>query len=62
MRSIKKQGEYRLYRVENHLELWRGVYEGKYSYRAGYVADAENFEHAIDVAEEEMRCLMAEAI
>lgn len=62
MRAIKKQGEYRLYRVENHLELWHGTYEGKYSYRAGYVANADNFEYAIDVAEEEMRCLMAEAI
>jgi hypothetical protein len=62
MRAIKKQGEYRLYRVENHLELWKGVFGGEYSYRAGYVANAENFEYAIDVAEEEMRCLMAEAI
>lgn len=60
MRAIKKQGNYRLYRVENHLELWHGTYQGKNSYRAGYVADAENFEYAIDVAEEEMRCLMAE--
>jgi hypothetical protein len=38
------------------------VFGGEYSYRAGYVANAENFEYAIDVAEEEMRCLMAEAI
>ena len=29
MRAIKKQGEYRLYRVENHLELWKGVFGGK---------------------------------
>jgi len=29
MRAIKKQGEYRLYRVENHLELWRGVFGGR---------------------------------
>jgi hypothetical protein len=61
MRAIKKQGEYRLYLVENHLELWFGVFGGKYSYCAGYVTDAENFEYAIDVAEEEMRCLRAEA-
>jgi len=62
MRALKKQDNYRLYRVENHYELWSGVYEGKNSYRAGYVADPENFEYAIDVAEEEMRCLMAEAL
>jgi hypothetical protein len=62
MRSIQKQGKYRLYRIENHYELWVGTYEGKNSYRAGYVMYPENFLHAIDVAEEEMRCLMAEAI
>jgi hypothetical protein len=60
VRSIKKQGKYRLYSVENHYELWVGTYEGKDSYRAGYVSDPENFEYAIDVAEEEMRCLMAQ--
>lgn len=62
MKAIKKQGNYRLYKVENHLELWHGTYQGKNSYCAGYVEDAENFEYAIDVAEEEMRCLMEEAI
>ena len=62
VRSIKKQGNYRLYSVENHYELWVGTYEGKNSYRAGYVANPENFEYAIDVAEEEMRYLRAEAI
>jgi NADH pyrophosphatase NudC (nudix superfamily) len=62
MRAIKKKGNYRLYRVENHLELWSGTYKGKNSYLAGYVANAENFEYAIDVAEENMRYLMAEPV
>lgn len=61
MRAIMKQGKYRLYKIDNdYHELWVGVYEGANSYRAGYVADPENFLLAIDVAEEEMRCLMAE--
>lgn len=61
MRAIKKHGEYRLYRIENHYQLWYGKYEGKYAYLAGYVMHPENFLHAVDVAEEEMRCLRAEA-
>ena len=39
-------------------ELWT---TGKYGYRAGYVMDPENIDIAIDEAEEEMRCLEAEA-
>jgi hypothetical protein len=60
MKAIKKQGNYRLYRIDGHLELWSGVFGGEYSYRAGYVTDADNFEYAIEVAKEEMRYLMAE--
>ena len=62
MKSIKKIGEYRLYRIEGCLELWKGSYGGKYSYRAGYVSNSENIEHAIDVAKEEIASLMAQGI
>lgn len=34
---------------------------GKHGYYAGSVMDPENFETAVDNAEEDMRCLMADA-
>jgi len=42
-----------------HLDgsLW---VRGKYGYRAGYVSDPDNLEHAADMAEEELAHLMAE--
>jgi hypothetical protein len=60
MRALKNDGKYFLYRIDGHLELWRGRYGKEWSYRAGYVADADNFEYAVSEAEDEMRCLMAE--
>ena len=40
-------------------ELWKIA--GEHSYMAGYVMNPENIEFAVDEAEEEMRCLLAEA-
>lgn len=61
-KAIKTDGKYFLYNIDGHLELWRGKLGGEWSYRAGYVANRDNFEYAVDTAEEEMRCLMAESI
>lgn len=64
MKAIKKSGNYRLYRVDGHLELWLGTRSNTGDYSTGvivgYVSDAENFEYAVDMAREEMRYLMAE--
>lgn len=60
MKAIKTNGTYYLYAIDGHLELWRGKFDGEYSFRAGYVANKENFEYACDNADEEMRCLMAQ--
>ena len=60
MRALKTDGKYFLYRIDGHLELWRGKHGKEWSYRAGYVSDADNFEYAVEMADEEMRCLMAE--
>ncbi|CAB4173765.1 hypothetical protein UFOVP968_7 [uncultured Caudovirales phage] len=57
---IKKQGEYRLYRVSNHLELWFGLYSDSISFDGqfiGIVTDAENFDLAVFNAEEELKSL-----
>jgi hypothetical protein len=58
---IKRSGKYNLYKTNDGYELWYGNIAGQWSFRAGYVSDPENFETAVDAAEEEMRCLMAEA-
>jgi hypothetical protein len=60
MRALKKQGNYRLYLVDGMNELWFGVYGKKNSYMAGYVANPENMDYAVYVAEEEMTSLMME--
>jgi hypothetical protein len=61
-KAIKKLDGYSLYKTQDGYELWRGNIAGKNSFRIGYVSDPENFEMAVDAAQEEMRCLMAEAI
>lgn len=64
IRPVKKSNGYYAYKIQGMIELWRGKIEEeetKYSYRAGYVSNIENLEMAIDAAQEEMRCLMAEA-
>jgi hypothetical protein len=61
MKQINTSGKYFLYKTEEgYLELWRGQYGSEWGYRAGYVSDADNFEYAVEVAEEELRVLMAE--
>jgi hypothetical protein len=62
-RALRKQGKYRLLRPD---ETSDGFYRlmhgsGENEYLAGYVANPENFTYAVNEAEEEMRCLMAQA-
>jgi hypothetical protein len=57
---------YRLYRISREL-IWAADYsctvgKRKVAIPVGYVSNPDNFEYAIDAAEEEMRCLMAEGI
>lgn len=61
-KALKTDGKYYLYKIDGHLELWRGKIGGEYSYRAGYVMDADNFEVACYEADEEMRSLMAQGV
>ena len=49
-----------MYLVDGMNELWFGVYGKKNSYMAGYVANPENMDYAVYVAEEEMTSLMME--
>ena len=58
---VEKAGKYNLYKVQGMYELWRGRMGTQFSYRAGYVSNPDNLIEAIYAAEEEMRCLMAEA-
>jgi hypothetical protein len=59
---VKKAGAYKMYKVQGAYELWHGRMSSKNGYRAGYVSNPDNLMEAIDAAEEEMRCLVAEAI
>jgi hypothetical protein len=59
---VKKASGYKMYKVQGHYELWRGRMSSKNGYRAGYVSNPDNMQEAIYAAQEEMRCLMAEAI
>lgn len=72
---VRKNKEYRLvvegdfyclYRISREL-IWAADYsftvgKRKVAVAVGYVSNPDNFEIAIDAAEEEMRCLMAEGI
>jgi hypothetical protein len=65
MKAIKKSENFRLYKIENHFELWLGIYTTeKYSdkgVRLGYVSSPENWEEALENAKEEIACLMVGA-
>jgi hypothetical protein len=65
MKAIKKSENFRLYKIENHFELWLGNYTtDKYSdkgVRLGYVSNPENWEEALENAKEEIACLMVGA-
>lgn len=62
MRAMKSLDGYYLYRIDGHLELWRGKIGGENSYRAGYVSNADNLAEAVYAAREEMYWLMKEGI
>lgn len=63
MRALHAQGKYRLLPPdETSHGYYRLMYgKGEHEFLAGLVADARNFETAVDEAEEEMRCLIAQA-
>ena len=64
MKAIKKQGKYRMYRVQDMYELWTGKYnaqqEAGVGVRVGYVSNPENFEMACHEAELEFKQLERE--
>lgn len=64
MKAIKKEGNYRLYKIDNNYELWFGIYTtdilSDKGVKVGYVSNPDNFEDAIDTAKEEMDYMMAE--
>jgi hypothetical protein len=62
-RAIKTRGKYRLLPPDETSDgFCRLVHgRGKTEYFAGFVSNPENFETAIDAAEEEMRCLLEQA-
>jgi hypothetical protein len=65
-RLVQEGDFYRLYRISREL-IWAADYsftvgKRKVAVAVGYVSNPDNFEIAIDAAEEEMRCLMAEGI
>lgn len=65
-RLVVEGNFYRLYRISREL-IWAPDYSCTFGKRkvaipVGYVSNPDNFEYAIDAAEEEMRCLMAEGI
>lgn len=60
----KAKAGYYVYYIQGHYELWRGKIEQEethYSFRAGYIANLDNLDYAIEEAKAEMRALMAEA-
>lgn len=66
-RLVKEGSYHRLYRVSRELIFSADYSQVKYGNRKvaialGYVSNPDNFEYAIDAAEEEMRCLMAEGV
>ena len=61
---MKSKAGYHVYKIDGVKELWRGKIEQAethHSYRAGYIADLDNLDYAIEEAAAEMRSLMAEA-
>ena len=58
MKAIKKDGEYRLYKVGAFYELWFGTYTN--GSLIGYVSDLENWDLALFNAKEEVAALMSE--
>ena len=54
------QGFY-LYQTDGGLELYKGKITGKYSFRVGYLSDAENFLIGVYEAKQELASLVAQA-
>jgi hypothetical protein len=61
---IKTDGKFNLYKSQdnNLFELWIGDKNTEESALVGYVGDIENFEEAVDNANEELAYLAAEAV
>jgi len=59
MRAIKIEGQYRLYKIENHYELWMGTIEDGCLVNDDMMYPVEDFLYYVGVAEEEMRSLIS---
>lgn len=61
MKALRKLDNYRMYRIDNHYELWHGKYnaeqEAGVGVRVGYVSNPDNFEMACHEAEMEFMAL-----
>jgi hypothetical protein len=61
MRALRSKDGYKMYRINGSLEMWFGnANDPDNSCRVGYVANADNFEHAVEVAKEDAYYLMKE--
>ena len=64
MKALRKLDNYRMYKIENHYELWHGKYnaeqEAGVGVRVGYVSNPDNFEMACHEAEMEFVALEKE--
>lgn len=57
-RAIKRNGDYRLYRVDGHLELWLGTLKDGVLVTAD-IWSVEDFDAAVADTEEELAYLLA---
>ena len=68
MRALRKQDNYRMYKIDGHYELWHGKYNTEtdvmkkvgIGVRVGYVSNPDNFEMACHEAEIEFMYLSRE--
>ncbi len=64
MRALRKQDNYRMYKIDGHYELWHGKYNADQSVgtgvRVGYVSNPDNFLMACHEAEMEFMALEKE--
>jgi hypothetical protein len=66
MKALRKQDNYRMYKVGDYYELWHGKYNTEtdvlkkvdIGVRVGYVSNPDNFEMACHEAESEIMWLM----
>lgn len=64
MKALRKLDNYRMYKIDDHYELWHGKYntaqEAGVGVRVGYVSNPDNFLMACHEAEMEFMALEKE--